>query len=205
MELKEALAELRKDEKRKFEQSVDLIVNLKGVDLKRTSVSSVISVPHKIKEKKVCGFLSKKSPLINSITKPEFDKYKDKKALKNLIKNYDFFISIAGLMPSVATTFGKILGPAGKMPSPQLGVISNDDDKSINDILNKISKSVKIRANEPSIKLSVGRENMKDEEIADNIRAIYNGVINMLPAKKDNVRSVLVKFSMSKPIKLEIK
>ena len=46
---------------------------------------------------------------------------------------------------------------------------------------------------------------MKDEEIADNIRAIYNGVINMLPAKKDNVRSVLVKFSMSKPIKLEIK
>ena len=112
MELKEALAELRKDEKRKFEQSVDLIVNLKGVDLKRTSVSSVISVPHKIKEKKVCGFLSKKSPLINSITKPEFDKYKDKKALKNLIKNYDFFISIAGLMPSVATTFGKILGPS---------------------------------------------------------------------------------------------
>lgn len=205
MELKEALAELRKDEKRKFEQSVDLIVNLKGIDLKRTSVSSVISVPHKLKEKKVCGFLSKKSPLINSITKPEFDKYKDKKALKNLVKNYDFFISIAGLMPSVATTFGKILGPAGKMPSPQLGVINNDDDKSINDILNKISKSVKIRANEPSIKLSVGRENMKDEEIADNIRAIYNGVINMLPAKKDNVRSVLVKFSMSKPIKLEIK
>ena len=205
MELKEALAELRKEEKRKFEQSVDLIVNLKGVDLKRTNVSSIVTIPYKLREKKICGFLNKKSSLIDSVTKPEFDKYKDKKALKNLVKNHDFFISVAPLMPSVATTFGKILGPAGKMPSPQLGIINNDDDKSIKDVLEKISTSVKIRAKEPSIKLNIGRENMKDEEIIGNILAVYNAILKSLPKEKENVKNIEIKFTMSKPVKISIR
>ena len=40
-------------------------------------------------------------------------------------------------MPKVATTFGRILGPLGKMPSPQLGIILNTDDKTINELKRK--------------------------------------------------------------------
>ena len=53
---------------------------------------------------------------MKTITKPEFDKYKEKKELRNLVREHDFFIANAKLMPSVATAFGKALGPAGKMP-----------------------------------------------------------------------------------------
>ena len=40
----------------------------------------------------------------------------------------------ASLMPSVATGFGRALGPTGKMPSPQLGIILNADEKSIKEL-----------------------------------------------------------------------
>ena len=205
MDLKEALLELRKSEKRKFEQSIDLIINLKGLDLRKDNVATIITIPHAIKEKKVCGFLTKKSELIRTITQPEFPKYKDKDALKDLVKEYDFFISHISLMPSVATTFGKALGPAGKMPSPQLGVLPSEDEAAIKAVLNKISHSIKVRLKELSLKISVGKENMGDEKIIENVLTIYNGLINVLPTKKENVKSLMLKLTMSKPIMVEIK
>ncbi len=205
MELKQALEELRKTEKRNFNQSIDLIVNLKGLDLKRESTNFIINIPHKIKDKKICGFFENKSKLINTITKPEFAKYKDKKALKKLVKEYDFFIAIAGVMPAVATTFGKVLGPAGKMPSPQLGILTDESENSIKQIIEKISKSIKIRVKEASIKLCIGNEAMKDNEIIDNVNAVYNAIVNALPKKIENIRNAMLKFTMSKPMKLEIK
>jgi len=205
MELKQALQELRKLEKRKFDQTIDLIVNLKGVDIKKDNISAVIDLPNKIKEKSVGGFLTKKSELVKTITQPEFIGYKDKKMLKNLVKKYDFFIANASLMPSVATTFGKVLGPAGKMPSPQLGILPVESDAKIQAELDKISKSIKIRAKEASIKLIVGRESMSDDQIIANIGAVYNGVVNALPTKRENVKSVMLKLTMSKPIKVEVK
>lgn len=205
MEVKKALEELRKEKERKFDQSIDLVVNLKGVDIRKENISLVINAPNKIKDKKVCGFFTKKSDLVDTITKPEFDKYKDKGALKELVEKYDFFIAAAPLMPSVATTFGKVLGPAGKMPSPQLGIIPpTEDPKAIQETLDRIATSIKVRAKEPSIKLSVGKASMKDEELLANIKAIYDGILNALPTKNENIKNVMLKLSMSKPIKVEM-
>ena len=204
MKLNEALAELRKNEKRKFDQTIEIIVNLKGVDLKREAVNVLINIPHKIKDKKVFGFLNNQSDLVKSISKLDFPKYSDKKLLKRLVKEYDFFIASAPLMPSVATTFGKVLGPAGKMPSPQLGVLMQENDKVIKELVEKISTSIKIRAKEASIKVPVGKESMKDEEILANASAVYKGIENALPTKRDNVRNVLIKLTMSKPVKVEM-
>jgi len=205
MELKQALQELRKLEKRKFDQTIDLIVNLKGVDIKKDNISAVIDLPNKIKDKSVCAFLTKKSELVKTITQAEFIGYKDKKPLKNLVKKYDFFMANASLMPSVATTFGKVLGPAGKMPSPQLGILLVESDAKIQAELDKISKSIKMRAKESSIKLIVGKESMSDDQIIANIGAVYSSVVNALPTKRENVKSVMLKLTMSKPIKVEVK
>ena len=205
MELKEALAELRKDKERKFNQTVDLIVNLKGLDFRKTNISVVVPVPHKIKDKSVCAFLNAKSDVVPTVVKAEFTKYNDKKALKLLIKKYDSFIAHAPLMPAVATTFGKVLGPTGKMPSPQLGIMMQDTPEEIKNMISKVSKSAKIRVKEGSVKIAVGKTDMKDEQILENIKSIYDGLVNALPTKRDNVKNVLVKFTMTKPVEVYIK
>ncbi|MEJ2267517.1 MAG: hypothetical protein P8X70_00365 [Nanoarchaeota archaeon] len=204
-ELKNALEELRKEKERKFDQSVDLIINLQKFDVKRNSVNLFSSLPHKIKDKKIVGFLEAKNKKVETITKEEFKKYSDKKELKKLVKNVDFFIAQASLMPKVATTFGRVLGPAGKMPSPQLGILMNVDDKAIDELIGKINSSVKIRTKEASIKLCVGKQSMKDEEIIENVLAIYNAVLKALLKGKDNVKNIEIKFTMTKPIKIKIK
>lgn len=203
MELKAALETLRKQEKRKFPQTIDLLISLKGLDMRRDNVSIISTLPHKFAEKKVCGFFEAKNSIITTVTKPEFDKYKDKKALKQLVTGYDFFIANAKLMPSVATTFGKALGPANKMPSPQLGIVTQETPEAIKPLLERIAKSVKIRAKEPSIKVAIGKEGMSDEQLSANIQTVFNDVVNVLPSKKENVRKVMIKLTMGAPVVVE--
>lgn len=199
-----ALEELRKQKKRKFVQAVELIINLRNFDIKKQSLNLVVEVPNKIKDRKICAFLNKKSEFVDAITKPEFDKYKEKKTLKQLIKEYDYFIAAASLMPAVAVAFGKVLGPAGKMPSPQLGILPSEDEKTLKELLGKINRLVKIKTKEPSLKILIGKEDLKDEELAENAITIYNSVFKALPRNKENLKSILIKFTMGKPMKIAI-
>jgi len=198
-----ALEELRKDKKRNFNQSVDLIMNLKDFDIKKDSVNLFVALPHKIKDVKVCAFLNKKSPLVETITKDDFIKYKDKKKAKVLAKQYDFFIASASVMPQVAAVFGRYLGPTGKMPSPQMGIITEESENKIKEVLSKYEKLVRVKSKEPSLKICIGKESMKDEEISENSIQTYNTILNALPRKKENIKSVLIKFTMSKALKIE--
>jgi len=200
-----ALEELRKGKERKFDQTVELIVNLQKFDLKKNQVNAVVNVPHKIKDKKIAGFLETKNSKIDTITLAEFKKYSDKKEVKKIVKEYDFFIAQGSLMPKVAATFGRVLGPAGKMPSPQLGIILNADEKTIEELKNKINTSVKIRTKEASIKIPVGKQSMKDEEIVENISAIYSEILKNLPRDKENVKNIEIKFTMTKPVKIGVR
>jgi len=199
-----AIQSLRKTEKKiKFDQTIDLIVNLKNFDVRREAFSVFIPVPFKVKEKKVAGFLEKKSKFIDTITKEEFVMFKEKKDMKKFVNQYDFFIANAKLMPAVATTFGRVLGPSGKMPSPQLGVLITEDEVSIKKLLEKINSVVKIKVKEPSIKAPIAKESLKDEQIAKNLLAVYNKLLETLPKKNENIKSVLIKLSMDKPVKVE--
>ena len=200
--LKNALAELRKEKEIKFDQSVDLAINLKKFDNKKTPLNLFIFLPHKVKDKKICAFLESKNKGLETITKDEFKKYSDKKELKKLVKGFDFFVSQSSLMANVATVFGRVLGPAGKMPSPQLGILTNVNEKEIEILKERINKSVRIRTKEASIKLSVGKQSMKDEEITDNIVSIYNAVLKALPKERENIKNIEIKFTMTKPVKI---
>jgi large subunit ribosomal protein L1 len=204
MNLKEGLTEIKKGKERKFDQTIDLVINLRGINLKKDQLNIVVKVPNKVKDKKVCGFLTGKSKLVDTITEPEFKKYSEKDRLKNLVKDYDYFIAVAPLMPKVATVFGKVLGPVGKMPSPQLGILTNENDKEIQATLDKISTSLKIRLKEASVKVPVGRVSMNDEQISENITSIYKAVENALPKQKESVKNVMIKTTMGKPLKVEM-
>ena len=204
-QLKLALTELRKNESKKFKQTVDLIVNLQKFEVKKTPLNIFVRIPNISKDKKIAAFFESESEFIDTITEIDFKKYSDKKKLKNLVKKYDFFIAQAKLMPKVATVFGRVLGPAGKMPSPQMGIVLNADEKATNELKEKINTSLRIRAKEPSIKVAVGKEDMKDEEIIENVLSIYNELLKALPRDKENIKNIELKFTMTKPIKMKVR
>jgi len=204
-ELEKALNELRKEKKRNFNQTIDLIINLKKYDFKKNPLNLFINLPHKVKDKKICAFLEVRNKNVETITQEEFKKYTDKKELKLLVNKFDFFIAQASLMPKVATSFGRFLGPVGKMPSPQLGILMDVNEKTINNLKEKINSSVKIRAKEASIKLAIGKEDMKDEDVIENIMSVYDTVLKSLPRENDNIKNIEIKFTMTKPKKIYLK
>jgi large subunit ribosomal protein L1 len=196
-----ALEEINKD-KRNFDQSIDLIINLKKIDIRKNPINTFIILPHQTGERKICAFLTKDFKEIDVIKKEDFKKYEGKNA-KKLAKKYDFFIAAASLMPTIAASFGRVLGASGKMPSPQLGIVALEDEKAITAVITKMKSAVRIKAKEPSIKVKIGKQSMKAEEIFENIDSIYTTILKLLPAGKDNLRNVMLKLTMSKPQKIE--
>ncbi len=91
------------------------------------------------------------------------------------------------------------------MPSPQLGIVASADDKMLDEIKEKINNNIKIKSKEPSIKLGVGKQNMKDEEIIENIVAVYNSLLKALPKGIDNIKSIEIRVTMTKPQKISVK
>ena len=66
--LKKALTELRKEKQRKFDQTLDLIINLQKFDVKKSQLNLIITLPHKIKDKK---------EMIDFIENYEWSSYKE--------------------------------------------------------------------------------------------------------------------------------
>ena len=203
--LKTALSELRKNKEKKFDQTVDLIINLQKFDTKKNQINLFVPIPFKIKDKKICAFLETKNKNVETIIPEEFKKYSDKKALKKIVNEFDFFLAQSSLMPKIATTFGRALGPAGKMPSPQMGILTEINEKSINELKNKINSNLRIKIKEPSVKLAIGKQSMQDEEIIENVLVVYNSIIKALIKGKENIRNIELKFTMTKPQKISIK
>lgn len=202
LSVSEAIKQLRSGEKRKFVQSLDLIVNLQKIDPRKESINTIVKLPHP-PIKHLGAFLTKKSPIIDTITKEEFELYKDNKSMKRLAKKYDAFIASAPLMAAVATKFGRFLGPLGKMPTPQAGLVMQETEANIKEAVEKMSKASKLRIKEKSIKLSVGKEDMTDAQLIENVTDVLKSITELLPNRKDNIKDVSIKFTMSKPIALD--
>ncbi len=202
-----------KSKKRKFDQTFDFIINLKDFDIKKDSINTYLVFPFsKGKKVKVCALVGKdlltqaKEVCDKVIFEEEFDKWaKDKKALKKLISEYDYFIAQADLMRKIATTFGKILGPKGKMPDPKAGCVvppklSDADFKKLYD---NLQKTIKVATkSEAIIKCPVGNESMDDEKICENVLHLYSSMVHLLPLETNNISSLLIKLTMSPVIKI---
>ena len=202
LSIDEALKELRKDEnKRKFIQTVDLVVNLHNIDIRKEGLNTFINLPHP-SEKKVAAFLVKRSSAIDTITEADFVKYRDAKEIKRLAKKYDYFIAAAPLMGKIATSFGRVLGPTGKMPSPQAGIIPKESDEAVNAMIEKMKKVVRVKTKERSIKLAIGKEDLSDSDLKENAEAVLSSLEKVLPRGKENIKNAMLKFTMTQSIKI---
>lgn len=198
------------ESKKGFTQSVDLIVNLKEINLKNPDeqVDFFYELPHGLgKKKKICGLVGPelaedaKTSLDFSLTQIEFEKL-DKKAVKKLAEQYDYFVAQANIMPKVAAVFGRILGPRNKMPNPKAGCVV-PPKANLSSVHEKLVNTVRCKAKvNPVIQVAVGHESQNNEELAENIMAIYDAIVHHLPKELNNVGTIFIKKTMSKAVQV---
>jgi len=204
-----AVKEVKSNSKeRKFSQSIDLAINLQNIDMKKPEgrIQERIELPHSVgKEINVCviatggmALKAKKAGANLVLEKAALEALVgDKKKQKDLAKNYDLFIAEAPLMPLVGRSLGASLGPRGKMPTP---VPPNAD---IKEQIEKHQKMVLLRMRgQPVLQCRVGSEDMKDEEIAENVQAVVRRIEAKLKRGIKNFRSVYLKTSMGSSVKV---
>lgn len=211
--LKQAIAGIKSAEsKRKFKQTVDIIINLRGLDLKNPShqVEFFLQLPKfKGKHAKICGLVGAElyeqaqEKLDGAVRQSDFEEYqKDKKKAKKLAEDFDFFVAQANIMPKVAAAFGRVLGPKGKMPNPKAGCVV-PPNANLEQIHAKLQQTVKISAKKsPLVQTMVGKEDASEEDIMENIRHIYTNLVHHLPQGENNIKSMFIKLTMGKPIKV---
>ncbi len=213
MEKKQVLNAIKKARegvsKKNFKQSFDLIVNLKGLNLKKPeeNINDFLVLKNRGKKAKVGAFVGQeivnKAKGVCDVVVPfeDFGKFETKAKVKKLAKGVDFFISQVELMPKVAASFGRVLGPVGKMPNPKAGCVIPKTIPDLKPVVAKLSNTIRLQTkNETIIKCMVGVEDMKDEEIADNVIQVYDYLIHHLPQEKNNIRSSYLKLTMGKSI-----
>jgi|SRR3989344_4754615 len=201
---------IENSKKRNFSQSVDLIINLKSIDLKKPdeNINTFLTLPHpRGKESKIAAIVGKelitkaKAVTDTIISQDEFPYYQEhQKILKKRAKNIDFFIAQANLMPDIAKYFGKILGPIGKMPNPKAGAVVPPTIPELKSIVGKLKNTIKIQTkNEPVIKCSVGIETMEKDAMVENIKTVYNTVLHSVKDESHNIKNTIIKLSMGRP------
>jgi large subunit ribosomal protein L1 len=186
---------------RKFKQNIDLVINLKNIDLNipKNRIDEEILLPHgRGKDIKIALFASgelaiKSKKHVDLLIKPEEigDLSKDKKKFKKVADDYEFFIAEAPLMPTIGKTLGTVLGPRGKMPKP---VPPNAD---LTGIVKNLRKSIKVRSKSSKTFHTVaGSADMAKEHISDNIETIIKRVEAALEKGRMNIGSVYIKTTM---------
>jgi large subunit ribosomal protein L1 len=198
-----------KSGKKNFNQTVDFIMDIKEIDMKSPEgkIQEVVELPHVTgKPNKLCviasGELAMKARRANVdyvIERANLDELSGKKKdLRKIANDYDIFISEAPLMALVGRTLGPVLGPRGKMPVPV------PPTADINTLIEKHRKTVLVRMrNQPIIQCSVGTEDMKDDELVDNIQAILRVLEGKLKRGLKNIKVAYIKTSMGTPVKIK--
>ncbi|MBI3026923.1 50S ribosomal protein L1 [Candidatus Woesearchaeota archaeon] len=198
-------------EKRNFKQSFDLIINLKGLDLKKQEhqVDAFVTLPHpRGKKAKVCALVGPEleqqaqSVCDSVILADNFAKYKDKREIRKIANSFDFFIAQSNIMPKVATAFGRIFGPRAKMPNPKSGCIV-PPNANLRALYEKLQRTVRITARTaPLIQCAIGVEDMDINKATENAIFVYNSLLQGLPNESHNIKGVYVKLTMGKPVKI---
>jgi large subunit ribosomal protein L1 len=206
-----------KDKIRKFDETIDLIINIKDVNLNdpKNRIDKEIILAHDIVTKEspnICVIASDEILLearklgIDTLDADGLVKMnsEEKKYKKKFAKKYDFFIVEDKMMRDVARYLARFLGPLGKMPKPfpaGYGIISTVDDLKV--AHDRYKKVIRIQMKkQPIIFVKIGKKSTETEKLFENMKTVVNYIADQMPHKYNNFKSMYLKSSMGKPVKV---
>jgi large subunit ribosomal protein L1 len=191
---------------RKFQESIEVAVNLRDVDLsvpKNRVEEDVVLPKGRGKPIRIAVFASgelalKARNVADLVIQPqEIEEYaSNKQKARDLARAYDFFIAEAPLMPVIGRRLGIVLGPRGRMPRP---VPPTADPTNL---IAAMRNTVRVRSRDKrTFHAAIGTRDMPPEDLAENLDALMRRVIGKLERGRFNIQSAYVKTTMGPAVK----
>jgi large subunit ribosomal protein L10Ae len=192
--------------KRKFNETIELQIMLKGYDsTKDKRFSGTVKLPHIPRPKmKICVIADAKhidvcqQEGIPFKSVEELKKLnKNKKLVKKLASEFDAFLASQALIKQIPRILGPGLNKAGKFP----GLLTHDD--SMVGKVNDIKQTIKFQMKKVlTLGVAVGHVQMDHADIVVNTVTAVNFLVSLLKKNWQNVKSLNIKSTMGPPQRL---
>jgi large subunit ribosomal protein L1 len=204
--LAEALSTLREVGSKKFDETVEIALNL-GVDPRHADqmVRGMVSLPSGTgKDMKVAVFA--KGDKAEQALKAGADKVGAEDLMEDMqAGNLDYGRVIATPdMMGIVGRLGKVLGPKGLMPNPKLGTVTMDVAQAVKDAK---GGQVEFRVEKAGIVHSgIGKLSFSDDQLTKNFKAFTDAIVKARPsgAKGKFVQKVSLTSSMGPGLKIDL-
>ena len=180
--IEKLLPELKKNCTTKFDESLDLSVQINNKQKKsEINIRTVVNLPggtgKKVKVAVVCEDNKEKEAKDAGADIVGGDEFVEQIKAGEL--NFEKLICTPGMMIKLSK-LGKVLGPKGLMPNPKLGSVSENIKQAVTDAK---SGQVEIRNDKDgNIGVSIGKKSFSDDQLLKN----YNAIIDALEKEKSN-------------------
>lgn len=203
--LNEALEFISDSSNTKFDQTVDLSINL-GVDPRHADqvIRGTVSLPHGT-GKDVKVLVIAKGDKADEALSAGADYAGDKEYLDKIKGGWtdiDIIISTPDMMAEVGK-LGRILGPKKLMPNPKSGTVTPDVRNAVTEV--KKGK-IEYRVDKNGIVHTIiGKSSFNKEKLADNCNAIMGSIIKAKPSSLKGVylKKITLSSTMGPGIKLD--
>ena len=199
----EAIKVLKSLKTRKFDESVDLVLNL-NIDAKKTdmNVRGSFVLPN--------GTGKTKRVLVVTKTKAQEATDADYCGAEDMLEkiekenwfDFDTIVATPEMMPALGK-LGKILGPKGLMPNPKLGTVTTN----VKEAISNIKKGMVEYKNDSygNVHMSIGKLSFDENKLEENLRAIVAEIVKNKPSsvKGTFVKSISISSTMSPGLRID--
>jgi large subunit ribosomal protein L1 len=201
----EALALVKKNATSKFDETVEIALNL-GVDPRHADqmVRGVVNLP-KGSGKTVRVAVFAKGAKAEEATKAGADVVGAEDLMETIQGgqiDFDRVIATPDMM-GVVGRLGKVLGPKGLMPNPKLGTVTMDVTKAVTDAK---SGQIEFRVEKAGIiHAGIGKASFSEGDLKENFTAFMDAIVKAKPsgAKGKYVKKIAVSSTMGPGVKID--
>lgn len=205
MTIQEAVKNIKESSKENFDATIEVHINLDIDTSKADQIIRYITVlPNGTGKNKKVAVLASKKVVNADIELNEEDI--DKIILGKLKPKVDFDVLIAEprYMPKLAKA-AKVLGPAGMMPNPKTGTVTENVEKAVEDT-KKGKIEVKNEKDFPIIHTIIGKVSFSEDALIDNFNALITSLRQSRPqkAKPNWIESIYIASTMGKSFNIDL-
>ena len=117
--------------------------------------------------------------------------------------DFDVAIAETGMMREIAR-LGKVLGPRGLMPNPKTGTVTDDIAKAVKEV--KAGKIEFKMDKQSGLHAGVGKISFSKEALRENIKKLLSSILSSSPAiaRPQAIKSVTISRTMGPGLKLDV-